>query len=175
MTDQEELRRLRRVLAEFFNEDQIRALCLDLNVGYASLPGNSAAAKARELVTEISNQDRVFELLQAIYEIRPNAFWGEVSSQAAQTRLRTAMLGQIEGPEIPLLHPPGYGRAAMGTDTTDSYRALLQMSLERIHQQLDNQTAALGWMRSVSLSALLLSLLSVIGILVTLIMLLGHL
>jgi hypothetical protein len=68
----DELRQLRRVLVEFFNEDQIRALCMELGVSWDSLPGHSADAKARELVQEISVQDRVLDLLQAIYELRPS-------------------------------------------------------------------------------------------------------
>ncbi len=181
MAKQDELRRLRQVLVDFFNEDQIRALCMDLDISYDSLPGSSADAKARELVQEIAAQDRILVLLQAIYEIRPNAFWGEAKTQEADAQFRQALAARLgldlsmhDAPDIPILQPGGFGRPATGTDV-GNYQALLQLSLERIHTQLDVQGGTLGRIRAVSVSALILSIFSFVGIIVTMTVLVGRL
>ena len=41
---------LRQILAERFNEGELRTLCFDLGIDYENLPGQGKADKARELV-----------------------------------------------------------------------------------------------------------------------------
>lgn len=65
---------LRAVLVTLFTEDDLRDLCFDLDVDYESLPGNSKAGKARELVIYCRNRGQLAELEAQIRRRRPQAF-----------------------------------------------------------------------------------------------------
>lgn len=67
--------RLRQVLTDYFNEDELRDLCFDLGIDYESLPGNSKAGKARELVAFAERRGRFEELVGHARRVRPNAGW----------------------------------------------------------------------------------------------------
>jgi beta-galactosidase len=51
-----------------FDEQRFQAICRDLKVDYAELPGGWRAVKARELVMSLDRQDRIHELLKVTYQ-----------------------------------------------------------------------------------------------------------
>ena len=61
---------LRQVLATRFSETELRDLCFDLGVDYESLPGESKADRARELVAYFARRHRLTRLIRAIHEAR---------------------------------------------------------------------------------------------------------
>ncbi len=67
-----ELIRLRRTLIERFSESELRDLCFDLGVDYDSLPGESKADRARELVDYFARRHRIPKLVRKIEEMRPD-------------------------------------------------------------------------------------------------------
>lgn len=69
------LTRLRKLLADHFSEEELHALCFDLGVEYANLPGDSKFIKALELVADLNRKDRLTELVKAAGDIRPNLNW----------------------------------------------------------------------------------------------------
>jgi hypothetical protein len=71
------LSQLRHILTNYFSEEELRSLTLDLAVNYDSLPGSGLAAKARELVAYLARQQRLTELVQIGQEERPRAPWPE--------------------------------------------------------------------------------------------------
>jgi hypothetical protein len=67
--------RLRRVLAERFDEGELRTLCFDLGIEYDDLPGEGRADKARELVAYLERRDRIPDLIEIGERIRPDVSW----------------------------------------------------------------------------------------------------
>jgi hypothetical protein len=146
--------RLRDILAQFFNEGELRDLCFDLGVDYDDLPGEGKADRARELVGRFYRRGEGMTLLQAIRKRRPNAFWQDtlertVDEATRPTREISALaLRQASGRTGPL---------------RDDYRALLRLSLERIHERMDTLTDLVWSVRTIALSALILALVLAAG------------
>ena len=69
------LTRLRKQLSEHFSDEELQALCFDLGVEYANLPGDSKFIKAMELVADLSRKNRLAELVEAAGEMRPGLSW----------------------------------------------------------------------------------------------------
>lgn len=57
---------LRRALVQYFDLEELRTLCFDLQVDFDSLPGNNKGAKARELVIYWQNRGQLQRLVDAI-------------------------------------------------------------------------------------------------------------
>jgi hypothetical protein len=70
---------LRQILVKYFDDDELRTLCFELQVVYADLPSPSRKGKARELITYLEYRDRLPELVKIGREMRPNAPWESVS------------------------------------------------------------------------------------------------
>jgi hypothetical protein len=66
--------RLRRILADRFNEEELRDLCFEMHIDYESLVGQGKSGKARELVMHCERQGRIRELAGACRLRRPDAF-----------------------------------------------------------------------------------------------------
>ncbi len=66
------LLRVRQLLLDHFDENELRSLCFDLKVDFESLPGEGKDAKGRELVAYMTRRERIRELEEAIYQLRPN-------------------------------------------------------------------------------------------------------
>ena len=66
MPDNANLIRLRQTLTDHFDEGELRTLCFDLRIDYASLPGEGKADKARELVAYCERHGRIVELDEQI-------------------------------------------------------------------------------------------------------------
>ncbi len=74
-TQRRYLTRLRKQLAEHFSDEELHALCFDLGVDYANLPGDSKFIKALELVADLNRKNRLAELVEAAGEMRPGLSW----------------------------------------------------------------------------------------------------
>lgn len=69
------LTRLRKQLADHFSDEELRALCFDLGVEYANLPGDTKFIKALELVADLDRKNRLAELVEAAGDMRPGLSW----------------------------------------------------------------------------------------------------
>ena len=61
-----ELARIRHILVDSFDLDELRTLCFDLGMDFESLPGHSKPAKAREMVNYWRNRHDLTKLTEAI-------------------------------------------------------------------------------------------------------------
>jgi len=66
---------LRRKVATYFNDDEIKSLCFDLGIEYENLAGETREAKARELVTYCERTSQVSQLANRCRELRPSVDW----------------------------------------------------------------------------------------------------
>ena len=63
--------KLRKILADYFSEGELRALCFDLRIDSDSLPSVGKAGKARELLALAERHNRFSELLGRVRSLRP--------------------------------------------------------------------------------------------------------
>jgi hypothetical protein len=69
-----DLLRLVRFIETRFNLEELRTLCLGLDVNYDNPAGETLQGKARELVLRLRREQRLDELLAHLREARPEAF-----------------------------------------------------------------------------------------------------
>jgi hypothetical protein len=74
--DQREAVRLRQVLVERFNLEELQTLCYDLGVDFEILDANDKAGKARELVAYLERRERLADLVRQGRQQRPDVDWG---------------------------------------------------------------------------------------------------
>jgi len=67
--------KLRKNLVKYFSDSELRDLCFDLGVNYDDLPGLGKGDKARELIAYLERRGRIFELVEACRQRRPNESW----------------------------------------------------------------------------------------------------
>lgn len=67
--------KLRKALAIYFNEQEIRDLCFELSVDYEDLGGEGKSARARELTLLLERQGRLQDLEKMCRELRPAVAW----------------------------------------------------------------------------------------------------
>jgi tetratricopeptide (TPR) repeat protein len=84
------LRRLRQILNEHFNEGELRTLCFDLGVDYDNLPGGGKADKARELVAYLQRHSRLSELIEIGEQQRTDIPWKDAFKVSPRTVLSRA-------------------------------------------------------------------------------------
>ena len=63
------LGRLGEALIAFSDQESLQELCRDLGADYDNLPGKGKASKARSLVAYLDRRDRIYDLLQATYQL----------------------------------------------------------------------------------------------------------
>jgi formylglycine-generating enzyme required for sulfatase activity len=96
------LTKLRQILTTYFDENELRDLCFDLDVDYDGLPGEGKTGKARELVAYLNRRKRLPDLVKVGKRERPDISWPEVTgpAQAETTSALPPMWEQIvEGSE----------------------------------------------------------------------------
>lgn len=76
MSEREPLTQLRQLIADHFDEEELRSLCFDLGKSYDQLPGRGTEAKARELVDWCNRHGRLPDLYARLQELRPGLDWG---------------------------------------------------------------------------------------------------
>jgi hypothetical protein len=67
--------RLLEALDAHFNNDELRSLCVDLNIDYDNLAGETKRGKIRELVSYVQRTERIADLIEACSIQRPNVKW----------------------------------------------------------------------------------------------------
>jgi len=72
------LTRLRQLITEHFNLEELRTLCFDLDIKYDELGGETLSGKTRELLALLDRHERIPELLDTGKRLRPDAAWAEV-------------------------------------------------------------------------------------------------
>jgi len=75
---------LRQLVVDAFDQDELRALCADLDVDYDSLPGESKVARVLAVIVHFARRQRLPAFIQHCAEQRPKVDWSAVL-QAAQT------------------------------------------------------------------------------------------
>jgi hypothetical protein len=78
------LARVRELVAERFDEEELRTLCYDLDVDYDSLAATGKGGKARELVAYLERYQRIDELVAVGQQQRPDIDW-QFAAPAANT------------------------------------------------------------------------------------------
>jgi len=58
-----------------FSESDLRDMCFELDVDYDNLLGSNKQDKARELIQELMQQDRMCELMELCSRLRPDVSW----------------------------------------------------------------------------------------------------
>jgi hypothetical protein len=66
--------KLRQILTEQFDDNELREVYFDMSIDYESLGGSGKAAKARELIGFVERRGRYQELIDQILRLRPSAF-----------------------------------------------------------------------------------------------------
>lgn len=74
--------KLRQLLDDHLNENELRDLCFDLGIDYENLPPGAKKDKARELILAVENAGRFPELFNWIKLHRPAVNWDEVLGTA---------------------------------------------------------------------------------------------
>ncbi len=67
--------RLRQILIEYFNDEELRDLLFEMNWDYENLPGTGKSGKARELIAMAERHQRLPELIAHIKRLRPQIAW----------------------------------------------------------------------------------------------------
>lgn len=63
---------LREMLTTYFNLDELHTLCSEMNIDFETLPGDTIADKARELISYCKNHDRLSDLINLCKRLRPH-------------------------------------------------------------------------------------------------------
>ncbi len=63
---------LRDFLDKYFNDDELRGLCFELDIPYEDLGASTKSGKARELVSYCQRHTRLAELEAACLRLRPD-------------------------------------------------------------------------------------------------------
>lgn len=71
---------LREMLTLYFNEGELRDICLELDVDYETLPGKGKGNKARELVLYLDRRGRLSEMVEKCQRLRPHVSWASILS-----------------------------------------------------------------------------------------------
>jgi len=66
---------LQQQIAYHFSVNDVRTLCVDLGLDYATLPGMDLEAKTQALLTEIEQQQRLPQLIDAGRRLHPGLSW----------------------------------------------------------------------------------------------------
>ena len=66
---------IHKILDQLFNDEELRTLCVYLNVDYDNLHGQNKSGKARELILHLKRRNRIHKLIKTGMEIRPDINW----------------------------------------------------------------------------------------------------
>ncbi|MBN1888795.1 MAG: hypothetical protein JW850_12440 [Thermoflexales bacterium] len=76
---QNDLAQLRQILADRFDEGELRTFCFDLQLDYDDLLGTSKLDKARELVAYCERHNQVYGIIDTGKRLRPDIDWDQVA------------------------------------------------------------------------------------------------
>jgi hypothetical protein len=63
--------KLKQILVDYFNDEELRDLAFELTIDYESLPGAGKSGKARELVAFAERHGRFAEVVELVQRLRP--------------------------------------------------------------------------------------------------------
>ncbi len=119
------LTQLRQNLINCFDEDELHALCGDVQVDYEDLPGQGKAGKARGLIAFLERRGRIPELIEICSRQRPHVRWEDTSDQQLLASLESEFVNRqselnllnVErlrtslSPYVLVSAPAGYGKS----------------------------------------------------------------
>jgi hypothetical protein len=91
---------LRTQITTYFNKEELRNLCHDLNIKYENLPDETLEGKARELVEYCRRYGRESDLLQHCQKLRPHVNW-DGDSEKRNTNLLLDDRFHLAEPRVP--------------------------------------------------------------------------
>lgn len=94
-TEQDHLIRLRQILLNRFNEEELRTLCFDLALDYDMLPGRGKEGKARELLAYLERRNRLSELVELLQRNRPDIKTADLFTNIQSTAIRAEQFDAI--------------------------------------------------------------------------------
>lgn len=86
---------LRDLMIKSFNNEDLQALCFDLNINYESIPGESIDGKVMGLIEYVQHRNLIPKLMKRLRELRPKVNWNIVY----QTDLAEEKLEEPTQPE----------------------------------------------------------------------------
>ena len=72
--NEQNIQRLREILVREFNEDELAALCRDIGINYAGLPGMGPYGKTREIIAVVQEQHILRTLMYSVQQLRPSIY-----------------------------------------------------------------------------------------------------
>lgn len=72
---------IHKILDQRFNDEELRTLCVYLNVDYDNLHGHNKSGKARELILHLKRRNKIYKLVKTGMEIRPDINWQNALKQ----------------------------------------------------------------------------------------------
>jgi hypothetical protein len=72
--NEQNIQQLRDILVREFTEDELTALCRDIGLHYADLPGMGPYGKTREIITAVQEQRLVRTLMYRVQQLRPTQY-----------------------------------------------------------------------------------------------------
>ena len=88
--DREKLIRLRKLLIEHFDLEELRLLCFDLGLDYEELAGKTKSTKMQDLITYLARRGELQRLIDEINSQRPKVDWPDFSTTLASTEETSA-------------------------------------------------------------------------------------
>lgn len=99
---------LRQLVVDAFDQDELRALCYDLDVDYDSLPGESKVARVLAVIAHFARRQRLPAFIQHCAEQRTTVDWSAVL-QAAQTDPNQFLPDAVDAERVPESADSGVG------------------------------------------------------------------
>jgi serine/threonine-protein kinase len=91
------VKRLRKLLVDHFDPEELDRLCYDLGVDYQGLAGQTKEAKVHNLILHFERRDRLQKLVDTAVEERPHVDWPDLDAAAPAPITDTAPAAD-EGP-----------------------------------------------------------------------------
>ena len=71
------LSELRKSMDQYFSQEEIILLCLDLGIDYEHLPGQAKPMKIHNLILHLTRRDYLTNLIELCRQLRPKASWSD--------------------------------------------------------------------------------------------------
>ncbi len=69
--------KLRDLIVSYFSEEELQALCMDLDIDYETIPGQTKKGKVMGLIEYVQHRSRLPELIKKLKELRPRVNWDD--------------------------------------------------------------------------------------------------
>jgi len=86
VVNEENLIKLRELMAAEFGEDDLRQLCRDLDLDFETLPGLGVFGKTRSIIESTRRRNQLPVLLARVRELRPAAYAAAASAYQSERR-----------------------------------------------------------------------------------------